>query len=203
MFIELTKDNLTWFPDLGVGYYPVTPVRYGSEYFKKYIGYSNTSMGASITQARVDLVKKYYDGDVLDIGIGSGHFVEKHGNAYGYDINPDAINWLENCGKYRNLYAEKHNSATFWDSLEHIKNPLDAITKINNFIFVSIPIFNSVEAILSSKHFRKDEHYWYFTEKGLVHWFSRNGFDCVEANSVETGIGRSEIRTFVFRKRNA
>ena len=68
-------------------------------------------------------------------------------------------------------------------------------------MFISLPIFNNLSHVLSSKHFRRNEHFWYFTHDGLVHWFSENGFDFIEFTNEETKLGRDGILTYAFRRR--
>lgn len=203
MFEKLIKDNLVWFPELGIGYYSVSNKPYNSDYFKKYQAYAETEMGKNLTKARIDLVSKYTNDNIVDVGIGSGQFVIEHWNAFGYDINIEAIKLLESKNLYRCLYSGLHSSATFWDSLEHIENPEEAINHIKKFVFISIPIFIGYYDVLSSKHYRKNEHYWYFTEAGLIKWFLINGFECIESNKMEADLGRENIGTFVFRRYNA
>jgi len=204
MFDELTKNTLVWLPEKEIGYYPVTPrpSTYNGEYFKKYQEYAVTDMGKTITRARVDLVRRYYDGTILDVGIGCGQFILEHGNAFGYDINTKAVAWLEKRGLYRCLYNQYFSAVTFWDSLEHIKNPADALRRVKKLVFITLPVFKDYKSILKSKHFRTDEHYWYFTPAGLIKWFSNQGFILLENNQMETELGREEIQTFVFRRRN-
>lgn len=198
MIGEMVKNNLIWFPEKGVGYYPVSNPVYDSTYFKKYYEYSTTQMGKLITKSRVNLVKKYYDGLILDVGIGCGHFIIEHGNAVGYDINPFAIKWLIEKCLYEPLSGTLVDSASFWDSLEHIKNPKDAIKNLK-YVFVSIPIFRDIDHILKSKHFKKNEHYWYFTHTGIINWFFEQGFEIIEHNDIETQFGREDIGTYFFK----
>ncbi|MFA5715284.1 MAG: hypothetical protein WC998_06070 [Candidatus Paceibacterota bacterium] len=203
MFDKLTKNNLVWFPEKGIGYYPVSGNPYNDEYIKHYQECSCTEMGKSITKSRIELVKKYYDGALIDVGVGSGHFLLERGNTFGYDVNISSVNWIKSIGLYRCLYSDCYESATFWDSLEHIEKPEYAIKHVGKFAFVSIPIFTNCEHIIKSKHYKKTEHFWYFTKNGLVDWFIEQGFECLEINSMETDLGREDIGTFVFGRCNA
>lgn len=203
MFDKLTEKNLVWFPEKEIGYFNVSDAEYDEKYFNKYELYSQTERGKEITKSRIRLVKKYYDGHVLDFGIGCGDFIVKHGNATGYDINKYAIAWLEKKGMYRCIYEGMHSVVTFWDSLEHVSDPDVAISHVKKMVFISIPIFKSENEILNSKHYRKNEHYWYFTLQGLTNWFNEQGFECIEQNMMEVSLGRSGIGTFVFRRDNA
>jgi hypothetical protein len=159
---------------------------------------SDTDIGERLNQARIELVNKYTDGLVLDIGIGSGAFLQRL-NTYGFDINPKAIEYLIQNKLYRHPFKGGHG-ITFWDSLEHIHDPTMIIQGAKEYIFVSMPIYDDSNHILRSKHFRKDEHCWYFTMNGLIMFMQYYGFQCIEINNMETEIGREDIKTFVFKR---
>lgn len=89
---------------------------------------------------------------------------------------------------------------SFWDSLEHIHNPTDLLDCIENYAFISTPIYKDKEHILRSKHFRPDEHCWYFTKDGIINFMSNFGFYCIEYSNIETEIGREDIGSFVFKR---
>lgn len=171
---------------------------YDSTYWKRYLAMDATDVAQKLTDARVSLVDKYWNGDVVDIGIGGGKFVCSRKNTYGYDVNPDAIDWLHGVGLYQNPYATEVEAATFWDSLEHIHNPLPLLRNVRKFAFVSMPIYKGPEHVLRSKHFRKDEHCWYFTVRGFQEFMYAQGFDLLERNEMEQDCGREDIGTFVF-----
>jgi hypothetical protein len=199
MFDELAKDKLLWLPESGIGFYPVTDSPYDESYFKKYVEMAKTDIGIKLTQARVDLVNKYTKDEVIDIGIGCGNFIEARERTYGFDINPFGVQWLNDNCKYKNPFNGSNN-LTFWDSLEHIHEPNNLLEKCNGYVFVSLPIFLSSEHILVSKHFRKDEHCWYFTDEGIKIFMWTHGFKCLESNTMESDIGREDIGTYVFER---
>lgn len=191
-----------------MGYLPVDEIIgdkqvYDRAYFDKYVFYSQTDMGRALTAARVALVNKYCKGHVIDIGIGCGQFVEERNKTgfktTGTDINPIAIEWL----KERNLWGinDWPTSLTFWDSLEHFKDPSYLINGTDNFIFVTIPIFENYNHIARSKHFRPDEHYLYFNHHGFVSYMWNLGFRMVEFNNMEETLGREDVTTYVFKRR--
>lgn len=202
MLGKLIENNLNWFPEKGVGFYPVKGFVYDQDYFEKYVKYSQTDIGVQLNEARLRFVRKYFLGEVLDVGIGCGQFIQAHGNALGYDVNVTAIKWLQKKKLYHDLYRHrKVDALTFWDSLEHIREPQKAIAQANKWIFVSIPIFESIEHLVNNKHYRQNEHYWYFTKSGLIRWFEENGFALRDENSIESEIGRSDISTFTFARK--
>lgn len=203
MLDKFMKDDLIWFNDHGIGYYPVKESPYDEAYFDKYKSYEDSDVGRALNTARVALVDKYVAGEfVVDVGIGCGSFIKARGpKTYGTDVNPAAIAWLDQRGLRQSLYQGVEN-ATFWDSLEHIKDADKAINSVGSYVFVSIPIFYDRDHVLRSKHYRKDEHFWYFTDWGFVKWMNGLGFELLEQNSMESELGREDIGTFVFKRIN-
>lgn len=193
-----------WWEDFGVGYFSVPEKNpYDKAYFEKYVGYAKTDMGRELTRLRVALVTKYAgDGPVVDIGIGCGQFVETRGisNTFGYDVNPEGVRWLLDRGAWWDPYAYDPEHATCWDSLEHMKRPGIFTRCVRKYLFLSIPIFENKDHVLRSKHFRTDEHFWYFTRRGLLQWMRSHSFKLVEENRMEEELGREDIGTFVFER---
>ena len=198
-FDVLASHQLQWLPELAIGYYEVEPGNpYDENYFQKYVSYEGSDICTRLNAARVGLVKKHYGGAVLDIGIGCGSFIKAHGDAYGYDINPAGIRWLKDRGLYlepRQVYA-----VTFWDSFEHIRDPAEILDEVTGYVFMAIPLFSGMHHVLESKHFRKDEHYWYFTYNGICKYMQMHGFDFVDFSRAETDVGREDIGSFVFKR---
>lgn len=192
------KEKLLWLPNFGIGYYPVEDSPYDEAYWEKYIRMEDTDIGHQLNQARLEIVNRYQWDSLIDIGIGSGAFIKELPNAYGFDINPSAVTWLKSVNKYKEPC--QIDCLTFWDSLEHIHNPTELLEKANKFVFISTPIYDDKAHILRSKHFRPDEHCWYFTKDGLIRFMSNFGFYCIEYSNIETEIGREDIGSFVFKR---
>lgn len=196
--------GLIWDEALGMGYYPVeVRGQYSEEYWRNYQSYRTTPIGSQLTSKRLSLVRSYWspETDIVDVGIGNGHFIEEYGpGAHGYDVNPKAVEWLCQRGIWWDPHHANMPSASFWDSLEHVARPSELVSKVERFAFVSIPIFVNLDHVLKSKHFKKNEHFWYFTDKGLKDWMFRNGFQLVTASRMEEECGREDIGTFVFMR---
>lgn len=192
--------RLQW--DAGVGFLPVSESPYDAAYFDKYRRYADTEMGRAITQARVDLVRRHMGGGtVCDVGIGCGAFVEA-AQCAGYDINPAGVAWLNERAAYRDPYAQDFDALTFWDALEHIPDVALMLTNARRWVFASLPIVpGDGPPNVGWKHWRKDEHCWYFTAAGFIRWMSGHGFDLVEANRAETALGREDIMSFALERR--
>lgn len=129
-FSDELKNGLVWLPALGMGYFPVPKNRpYDEDYFARYQKMADTPMGRELTEARIQLVARYYDGSLVDAGIGAGQFVEARSGTRGYDVNPASIEWLKQRRLWANLYADRNPALSFWDSLEHIDRPDVAVAR--------------------------------------------------------------------------
>ncbi len=184
-------------------------VEYDDDYFDKYTAFAETSIDHEIKEARVALVRKYECESVLDVGIGCGAFIEEcKGNATGFDVMPKAVEWLNDRGLFRSPYAISGNAPdaiTCWDSLEHVEFPRDLLRCVQpgKHLFVSLPIFNSLDDVYASKHYRPGEHLTYWTDSGIRSFASREGLVCLDANRMETDLGRESIGTYVFKRPDA
>jgi len=182
-------------------------VEYGKDYFDHYVKLTNTDIANELNAQRVALTEKYQCKSVLDIGIGSGEFIENlRCLGYGYDINPYGINWLKSRNIYIDPYASipKHiDAVTLWDTLEHIPLPSSFLEMVQDqYVFISLPIFNDLMKIRQSKHYKKNEHYYYYSTSGLINVLNDNGFKLLEISDMETVAGRESILSFVFRRSN-
>lgn len=195
--------TLKWSDQLGIGFLPLTnPSPYDANYFNKYIGYDDTEIGRALNDVRLAFVSVIAAGkSLVDIGVGSGQFV-KNANCYGFDINPVVIPTLIEEGSFFNPYENNIECATFWDSLEHIQDIHLILENITDTVFVSIPIFRDIEHVLSSKHYRPDEHCWYFTNDGFQRFMLAHGFVTVVQSDIETELGREDIRSFICKREN-
>lgn len=198
--IHSSNGCLKWLD--GIGFFPANPDGvYNREYWDKYVGYARTPRGQNITSFRVALVRKWagWQPQAVDVGIGCGQFVMAM-NCFGYDVNPVGVTWLKANHRWINPWVQPCNVLTFWDSLEHIRNPVKLLANARRWIFVSMPIFSGMDHVAASKHFRPDEHYWYFSEDGLIRFMRKRGFTCREVRWEETYLGRDDIGTFVFER---
>jgi len=203
---QIAKNGLVWFPEKGLGWYPVKKTHYDDAYFDVYVKMARTKIGRCLNKFRTEWVNSYTRGRILDIGIGSGTFMKRRGNCVGYDICPKALYLLQNEGLFFNPYNgagawRRIEGVTFFDTLEHIEWPELILNNIGRqFVFLSIPIFRDAQHAVNSKHFKREEHYLYFTEKGLIDYMKNYGFDLLESRDDETQCGREDIKSFVFRR---
>lgn len=179
-------------------------VEYDVNYYEKYVRYESTEIATKLNEGRRNITEKYCK-TILDIGIGSGEFIKSSKiKIYGYDINPVAIQWLKEKSLFQDPYQNMPHvdGLTFWDSLEHIPNPNELLSLVNSgqYAFISIPIFNDLKYVKKSKHYRPNEHYYYFTKNGMIKYMTDSNFSLIEIDDFETRAGREEILTFVFKK---
>jgi hypothetical protein len=188
--------GIAWQADMTV------TAEYDAGYFNKCLSYEDKAIALAINRGRIDLVNTYVGNEpVLDIGIGSGEFIKKRPGTFGTDINPTAIEWL----KRRGLYSERFDGFagfTLWDVIEHMPEPDALFRKIppGAYVFTSIPIFDDLNEIRQSRHYRPGEHLLYFTEPGFIHFMAWQGFSFLEERDFETQAGRDSILSFAFRK---
>ena len=201
------NQGLTWFPDLGVGCF-LSPQKRKEDYFDEYKGLKGSEIGVSLLRFRCNLVNKFIkESRCLDIGIGSGDFVERRSNTFGYDVDLKSIRWLRRRGLWCNPYLMEFlddslfSGVSFWDSFEHLPNPGELLKLIRSqFIFISTPVFHSLEHLKSSKHLKPEEHVYYFTHQGLKSFMKFYGFNLLYSTKEESSIGREDIETFVFQR---
>lgn len=178
-------------------------VHYNGAYFDKYVGYEDTPLAIRINDGRIALVNKYLGPacGVLDIGVGSGEFIKKRPNTFGYDINPKAVEWLKQAMRWSDGFSA-FDGFTFWDVIEHVENPDDYFRRIHAgaYLFTSLPIFDDLRRIRESKHYRPGEHLYYFTRDGFTDWMAAHGFRLLEIDDFETRAGREAILSFAFRR---
>jgi hypothetical protein len=198
-FDSLRTGSLQWLPELGLGWFPVEESPYDAGYWERYRRMDTTSTAESLTKARREWVRRFWSGQVCDIGIGGGRFVTDMG-ATGYDINPHAEEWLRRAGRWQNPYTSPLAAVTCWDSLEHIHDPAPLLANVREWVFASLPIFDGPDHVLRSKHYRRDEHCWYFTNAGLIWFMERQGFQFADSCTIEQDCGREDIHTYAFHR---
>lgn len=198
--------DLIYFDGIAVQQDRTKSIQYGEDYFEKYVNYEGTPTSIFLNKTRTSITEKYCKKSILDIGIGSGEFIKYSKlKVYGFDINPYGVKWLKFHKLYINPYdfvLEDIEGWTFWDSLEHFPEPQDIlkIIKPSNYVFIAIPIFLDILKIRESKHYRPDEHYYYFTPSGMIKYMVDSGFKFIEHNDAEIKAGRQDILTFVFQR---
>lgn len=196
--------DLVLLPDQGMAYQKdqTQLVAYDDAYFDKCASYEGQEIAEAINAGRIAMVSRHFGrGSVCDIGIGSGEFIRKRPFTYGIDINVKAQHWLFTTGLWADDLTQFH-AFTMWDVCEHLPDPQEYFGKMRDgsYLFVSLPIFEDLTRIRESKHYRPDEHLYYWTEKGFVDWMHLHRFEFIERSDFETRAGRESILSFAFRR---
>jgi len=202
----MSKDLLVWDVKKDLGFYPVKGTWYDKSYFEDSIKNSQSPIAEELNTFRTALVNSFTKGLVLDFGAGCGQFIHWRKNCLGYDICLQAESKLRKKALFFNPYErglDKYNieGVTFFDSLEHLRQPKEILKRITKqYVFVSLPIFRDKAHALASKHFKPREHWWYFTQKSIRSFIRDCGFNLLDYREDETRIGREDICTFIIRR---
>jgi hypothetical protein len=194
-----TQHQIVWQKDMSKS------VEYDTDYFNKYVGYENSEIAKCLNHFRITLAHRHAS-SLLDIGIGSGEFIKNWDEEIcGFDVNPIAIEWLTKHNIFVNPYEDipdNIDGITMWDVIEHIPEPQLLFDKIKSrtVLMTSLPIFKDVTRVRESKHFKFDEHFYYFSKDGFIKFMTDSNFKIVDYGDWETQCGREDIMTFVFQK---
>ena len=188
LYDKLAERHLQWFPELGVGYYPVSGSPYDQQYFDRFARQADTPIGRKLMKQRVAFVGQHYRGTLVDVGIGSGAFIEARDDTYGFDINPAGVAWLKKRCLWFNPYDRPVAAISMWDVLEHMPDSRPLLANVEEWLFLAVPLFDDAEHVLRSKHYRKDEHFWYWTRRGLVTDAGELGFKSLSESNMETSM---------------
>lgn len=177
------------------------PFHYGDSYFEMYGALEGNPKAYAINKAKIDTISRYWSGPVLDIGVGSGEFIKFRQGTYGTDINPVAVKWLQERGLHSNRFQDFF-AFSMWDVIEHLHDPGETFEQMpqGSFLFCSLPIFKDLWDVRSSKHYKPDEHLYYFTHDGFIEWMKIHGFRWLETNTALITAGRESILSFAFSK---
>lgn len=170
------------------------------DYWAEYRKLDKTPLGRVLTALRVRMVRECSSAcnlNILDVGIGGGAFCDAM-DCVGIDVNKKALEWLK---KEALDWDDKPVTVmTFWDSIEHIRHPGAYIAKANEWVLLSTPIYLDQEDALTSKHYKPNEHLWYFTDRGIKVFMSERGFRLFSQNELETDAGREGIGSYAFKR---
>ncbi len=135
-------------------------------------------------------------GSILDVGSGSGKFAKSLAGVYSITnldpymrekpthVSVDLLTWST---------KRRFDAIVFWESLEHLSNPLAylikarSLLKTGGYIFIEYPRFQSLESrVFGSGWFHIDvpRHRTHFSDAGLAHIAQRAGFSVVQKQTV-------------------
>lgn len=193
--------NFKWYIEKGYGYLePDHTFIYDKDYLQKFKDYEQDPKTDKLNELRREFVDVYIQGQfLLDYGCGACTFIKSRPNTYGFDLIPETIEQLKDLEKYFKPICCLPNIC-FWDSLEHIPDPSIILKHVLEYAFISTPIYKDVESVFTSKHYKPNEHLWYFTMRGLINYMKENNFIHIAYYDLESKIGRKSIGTFAFKR---
>ncbi len=152
--------------------------------------------------SKIRLLRRYNSaGNVLDIGCGTGEFMNEvkksKFNVTGIEPNPEARNLA--IKKYgltvldetdiENLTLANYDIITMWHVLEHVYDLNSRIIQINRLLskngilVVALPNFDSWDAGHYGKFWAAYDlprHLYHFNQKSIIQLFQKNGFTCIK-----------------------
>lgn len=204
--VSMTKDKSLVEIMPGVWYLPAfsNDRLYNQDYFNRYVSYEGSQISKALNDFRASLIDP--SDRVLDFGCGALTLLRRLPNKikYGTDVIPLAIAALNKQGWF--WQGQQVDTACFFDSLEHLPDPIDTLRTINaKNIVVSIPVWphKTDSGIEYWHHYRPNEHLWYFNREGFISWIKKLGYSVLHESTTESELGRLHIRTFVCLKDNS
>lgn len=148
---------------------------------------------------------------LLDVGYGNGGFLhtakEIVPNLYGYDI-VKTQGLCPSIEVVEDMTSRHYEVITFFDSLEHIPD-IEFMKDLDcDYVVISLPWYHEDFGdywFETWKHRKPDEHLWHFSDKSLVKFMTRMGYDTVSITNTEDTTRNNyepyeNILTGVFKK---
>lgn len=155
-------------------------------------------------------VLNFIPNSILDVGYGSGNFLKtcklNIEHCYGNDITgyelPPGVEFVEDITK------EYYDVICFFDSLEHFVDISFVKDLKCKYIYISVPECHYIndEWFLNWKHFRPNEHIYYFDRFSLTNFMREHGFHLIAFSNIEDSIrtpydkNLTNILTGIFKK---
>ena len=212
----ITQELFTIQKCISCGFHFTNPIpseeTIGSYYkSEEYVSHSSTNKGLvnklyntvrTITLNRkVSLIRKYAKGkSVLDIGAGTGHFLNACNLAglhvQGLEPDQDARNFaqanfglqLESLDVLSTMDSNSKDIVTMWHVLEHVyhlKRDISEIVRVlkdNGTLFIAVPNMNSYDAKKYKEYWAAYDvprHLYHFQENTIKNLFSQFDMECI------------------------
>ncbi|RRO23352.1 class I SAM-dependent methyltransferase [Flavobacteriaceae bacterium 14752] len=151
-----------------------------------------------INKKKKMILKHHHKGHILDIGAGTGDFLNafENSNWTKFSIEPSeklksnlskqGINLVNSLDQ---LDDESFEVITLWHSLEHIPDleltvkQLRRILKPNGVLFIAVPNYKSYDAQFYGNYWAAwdvPRHLWHFSRIGIKSIFSKHNFNCIK-----------------------
>ncbi len=235
---EMDSPLPSWFPEfaqcpLCTGHFAIGPAvaAYGGEYFRESAVPSflarifqlvlNVFLALRVRQIRKTLTPGQHAQRILDYGAGSGALVralrERGYNAVGYEPSAAAVAIARGAGLpiSAEVPAGPFDIIMFWQSLEHVDDPLAVIQKAASMLkptgrfIVAVPNAASWEAVIAGDrwfHYDYPFHRIQFTPKAVRTMLAAAGFRVLQSdffNPEYTVSGMTQTFLNLFLPKNA
>lgn len=136
---------------------------------------------------QMDVFTRYVlGGTVLDVGSGDGRFSKSLGSTYRV-TNFDPYHRAADISSLKRpgLAKQTFDAVVFWESLEHVDDPVATLKKAyvllkpDGFVFIEYPRYESLDRRVLGKfwlHFDIPRHLFHFTSLGLMRLVGKQGF---------------------------
>lgn len=182
---------------------------YSNKYFFKgeYLDYKKEGPALEKNfKNRLELIKKHIpSGKLLEIGCAHGYFLKKAKKYYsvtGIDVNSQTVKIAKNISRSevlvgsflkKKLLAGSFDLVCLFDTIEHLKNPREYLTKINKILSpkgILVIETGDIESFLSK--FQKNKwrlinpkiHLSYFSKRTLTTILKKTGFKVIKKKYV-------------------
>jgi hypothetical protein len=169
------------------------PIKYEYTYNEKYDKYGIKNDQLSFLRLGYILgVLEKKPQNILDIGYGNGAFLKACNKTiqktYGYDISPYPV--PKNTERINTIFDLEFECVTLFDCLEHWENIYELKKIKSKYIIISVPeLHNFTEKeFLGWRHYRQNEHIWYFTKYGLANFMKKIGYKLINSSNIEDTI---------------
>lgn len=183
-----------------------------SEKFLDYRKRFATPLGQAINAWRAWWVTSIVgeDATLLDYGAGVGAFIsvmaDKCGDLFWAEVNEFmrgdlAFHYLD-FREYR-PGEDKPDAVTFWDVFEHLSDPWAVLEETGaNTAFVTIPYIDEFDEPKNSKHYKPNEHQWYWTRVGFMLDAKAHGWvaEIHSDNPEERTFRREKVASFLLTR---
>ncbi len=144
------------------------------------------------------VLKHHQQGRILDIGAGTGEFLDAFDHSYWEKFSIEPSEKLQSnlfkkgiklVNDFEQLDDQSFEVITLWHSLEHIPDleltvrQVRRILKPNGVLFIAVPNHKSYDAQFYGKYWAAwdvPRHLWHFSKVGLKSLFSKNDISCIK-----------------------
>ncbi|GAB6107666.1 class I SAM-dependent methyltransferase [Fusibacter bizertensis] len=170
----------------------------------------------AMSNRRLEKIESYSNGvgSLLDIGTGIGIFtgvaIDRNWNAEGLEFAPEDCEYastnfdldLLNEDFYNFNSDRQYDVVTLFEVIEHLHHPLKDLKQINKLIVpggvlvVATPIQDSLYGKKMKEHnifWNVITHLTYFTKPVMIDYLNEAGFEIIEINNSNEGMGRMEF----------